>query len=655
MIQRIKNILFFSNPNFTLNWKLIIISLFFLFQTSEIKAQGKPSSADRAKLIIKITKGYIWDSHAIKDNFTLFILGSDAQLVAELKKTISIHAALFVVNSGNKLPQNLPNVIFLTKEKKAEISKVYKTINQKPVLLISEGVRQEEYIMVNLHTKNGRLDFTVNEFNSFKQGLKINKTMLDITNRQIDLPKIFNTLLRKLQTTKAELSDKIDELEMKEFDIKLQKKKLNANKKKVLMQEMALTSQQEGLVMFQSEINDKEEKLTQKEITLQNNIYLLENQKIILAQKEYLIQIKEEENKKQKAELDKQKAELQVQINTIKNQSKTIDTQDGRIEWQRYLIFGAIGSLILFAFLLFFIFRSYRIKQKINKELEDKQNEITQQAEELKTTNNALSEKKNILEERNSEIQASLNYALTIQQSILPIDSFLATKFDYFYIYKPKDIVSGDFYWYADVDEKGHKYKFIAVSDCTGHGVPGAFMSLIGSRILNEILEKEIYNTKQILEHLHKEITIALKQDETDNSDGMDITLVRIEDTKEGAKIQFTAAKHSLFIYHKGRKEIEKIRGDQKGIGGNYYDHVDFTSNELSLLKGDILYMLSDGIPDQCSLARKKFRGTGMVTMLKKASKLPFAEQKKCLENDLQRFMTYEEQIDDLTLFSIKL
>jgi len=614
-------------------------------------------SSSKSGLIVQIAEGHIWENMSKKDHFTIYILGNEPDLVSKLKKVKTIKNFKLKVSSGDDMPTNNHNLVFVTAKKKSIIPQLYQKFNNKPVLIVSEKYNKEQYVMVNINRNESGFDFIINEFNVYKQGIKTDKKTLNISGKQLNLPKIFDNLVKELANEKSELSDKLDELEMQGFEIESQKKKLNDKKKEVVMQEMALNSQQEGLNMFLSEINEKEEMLTKKEIRLQDNIYLLENQKIILEQKEYLIQIKIEENNKQKRELSVQKSELQAQLDTISTKNLTIGTQGGRIEKQKYMIFGGIASLSLFAILIFFILRGYRIKQRTNLQLEEKQNEIFQQAEELMTSNNALSEQKDILEEKNSEIKASLNYALTIQQSILPIDDLLATKFEYFYIYKPKDIVSGDFYWFTEVNNANVNYKYIAVSDCTGHGVPGAFMSLIGSRILDEIVTKsKVYNTQEILDQLHKEIVTSLKQDKTDNSDGMDITLVRLENDKNGqTNIQFTAAKHNLFIYHNSDKSIEKIRGDQKGIGGNFYDHVDFTHKNLTLSSGDSIYMLSDGIPDQCSLARKKFRGTGMAQMLKKATALPYSDQKECLENDLNRFMTYEDQIDDLTLFSVKL
>ncbi len=210
------------------------------------------------------------------------------------------------------------------------------------------------------------------------------------------------------------------------------------------------------------------------------------------------------------------------------------------------------------------------------------------------------------LQMKNEDITSSISYAKTIQKAILPFKETISNHFENFILFKPKDIVSGDFYWYVQVE----KYHFMAAVDCTGHGVPGAFMSMIGSSLLNQIVNSDNeYNTAQILKKLDELIIFSLRQEQTDNNDGMDVCLCRIEKEQSYANIQFTGAKRPLLYIKNGENKIEKLSGDRKSIGGTQKKRstFDFTSQELILDKGSVVYLSTDGFIDQNNSERKKY------------------------------------------------
>ena len=228
---------------------------------------------------------------------------------------------------------------------------------------------------------------------------------------------------------------------------------------------------------------------------------------------------------------------------------------------------------------------------------------------------------------QNKFIKSSINYAQTIQQAILPIKENIDKHLNNFIIYRPKDVVSGDFYWFTVVKDipllKEVEYlKFIAAVDCTRHGVPGAFMSMIGSSLLNEIVkQRKIYEPKDILIQLNLGIRKSLKQDITENHDGMDLCLCRIEEEPHNSsnltysplthsllthskpthsKVTFVGAKRPLFYYKSQEKELKRIKGSRKSIGGYYQNNkVEFTNQEIILQKNDIIYLTTDGYIDQ--------------------------------------------------------
>jgi serine phosphatase RsbU (regulator of sigma subunit) len=270
-------------------------------------------------------------------------------------------------------------------------------------------------------------------------------------------------------------------------------------------------------------------------------------------------------------------------------------------------------------------------------------------------------QQKDRIELQNQNIRASISYAKTIQSAILPHQLSLSQNFNTFIIYKPKDIVSGDFYWYSQLpptNDRKERYFYAAV-DCTGHGVPGAFMSMIGSRVLNEIVnEKKIDIPSKILDFMNEEIKVILRQEVTDNNDGMDVCLCVIEPIENGtSKITFAGAKRPLYYYKNDEMVLKYIKGTRKTIGGTHAKRNTelFTDHELYLEKGDILYLSTDGIVDQPSPERVRFGSLRFFNLLKEIAPKSLEEQKQSIEQAVMEFQDYENQRDDVTFLGIKL
>ncbi len=275
--------------------------------------------------------------------------------------------------------------------------------------------------------------------------------------------------------------------------------------------------------------------------------------------------------------------------------------------------------------------------------------------------NKKIKNQKNTLDRQNKNIKASIRYAETIQQAILPEDSLLNNYFESFLIFRPKDIVSGDFYWFS----KLNSYKpdvdslFIAVVDCTGHGVPGAFMSMIGNSLLNEMInEKRIESPKEILSALNDEIRKSLRQDQTDNNDGMDLLLCRFDKlNKSGLKLIFAGAKRPLYIMRKEDHELIMLKGARKSIGGveNISKKLSFSNHEVLLDKGDCIYLSTDGIIDQNGPDRKRFGSKRFEDMIVDNCGLSIKEQSENINKEIDNFMRSEEQRDDITLLGLRI
>ena len=262
-----------------------------------------------------------------------------------------------------------------------------------------------------------------------------------------------------------------------------------------------------------------------------------------------------------------------------------------------------------------------------------------------------VKERTSELAEKNKEITDSINYAQNIQRAILPAITSIEKGFeDSFVLFRPRDIVSGDFYWYTS--KKGKS--FIAACDCTGHGVPGAFVSMIGNNILNQlILEKNIEHPGEILTKLNQGVKFAFTQEgEQEAQDGMDMALIVID--KEKGVLEVGGAYNPLILIRDD--DLEVIKVDRASIGGDTSFDFQFENFKFDIKEGDRFYLFSDGFPDQFGGAKgKKFMMKRFKEMLLKNHKLPMADQNKVYQESFLNWIgTQYDQIDDVLLIGIK-
>jgi serine phosphatase RsbU (regulator of sigma subunit)/ligand-binding sensor domain-containing protein len=285
-----------------------------------------------------------------------------------------------------------------------------------------------------------------------------------------------------------------------------------------------------------------------------------------------------------------------------------------------------------------------RKQDMLEERIRERTAEVVAKAEEI-------SHQKDIILEKNKELTDSIQYALRIQQSILPDDAQIRNGLgDYFIFFKPKDIVSGDFYWYS----KQQDSILWAVVDCTGHGVPGGFMSMLGSGLLNQIVNEELrLRPDEILNHLRDRVIIALKQTGAygESKDGMDITLCRYIPSEK--KIQFAGAHNSLYILR--NKELMELPGDKQPIGIHIGEKKAFTLHEADLLSGDMIYMSSDGYADQFGGEKgKKFKSVNLEKLFVKLADEPVDKQREELVSTFDNWREGYEQLDDVCVFGVR-
>jgi serine phosphatase RsbU (regulator of sigma subunit) len=332
----------------------------------------------------------------------------------------------------------------------------------------------------------------------------------------------------------------------------------------------------------------------------------------------------------------KQTTELNVRYETDKKAKEILlltkdqELKDKTIQQQRLVRIGLLIGLGLFLALSFVLLNRYRFKQRANLILEKQKQEIHQ---------------KNVL------ITDSIDYAKTIQEAILPDDEKLAALFpEYFILYKPKAIVSGDFYWIG----KKENEIICAVADCTGHGVPGAFMSLLGHNILENVISKEtISNPGTILTALNQEILARFSKNQESAKHGMDIAIISINYSTQ--QFQYAGAKNS--VYHVRENILQEIKADKFSTGTVMKDHsfLNYTNHSQPLQKGDMIYLFSDGFPDQKGGAeKKKLFYQPFKDLLVSISMLPDKEQKKRLDDFITNWIGTGEQMDDILVMGIR-
>jgi len=352
-----------------------------------------------------------------------------------------------------------------------------------------------------------------------------------------------------------------------------------------------------------------------------------------------------QESLKKTEEISKQQ-QLELDIKEL-----TIREKENQLKNERIIRFGFAAIAIIILLFSLVLIRQIRAKNKANEELEAKNKKIQDQSVEITAQRDLANKQK-------QNITDSIEYAKRIQTALLPPVGFLRRSLpEHFILYKPRDIVSGDFYWLMTKDSK----VIIAAADCTGHGVPGAFMSMLGTAFLNEIVNKMVENkhvyslqANEILNQLRTYIIESLHQtgrsDET--KDGIDIALCVIDyDTKQ---LQFAGAHSPLYYITNG--ELKIYKGDPMPASIHQNAETSFTNNEINVREGDIIYLFTDGYHDQLGGPKKrKFMSKSFQDLLLKIYKKPMDAQQQILDKTIEEWRGPTMQIDDMLVIGIKL
>ncbi len=347
---------------------------------------------------------------------------------------------------------------------------------------------------------------------------------------------------------------------------------------------------------------------------------------------------------------EKKEKEIEIQNTKIEKQNLEIKQQ----KTEKNFIFTALALLLIITIV---IYKNFRDKKKANIILNQKNSQINQQNEEIKTQAENLKElnteilaQSEIIDKKNKDITASIVYAQRIQNAVLPSEKAISTFLsDNFVLFLPRDIVSGDFYWIKKIND----LIIVAIADCTGHGVPGAFMSILSIALLNEIVRnREITQSNHVLDELRNQIKSAFVQYEqkSDRAEGLDIAFAVIDKTKN--IIDFAGANNPLILVR--NKELFEYKADKQPVS-KFPVEKPFTNHIIEVQKNDIFYMFSDGFASQFGGEKnEKYKISGLKNFLLEISHLDLSEQKIELENEFIKWKGYKNQLDDILVFGFR-
>ena len=410
----------------------------------------------------------------------------------------------------------------------------------------------------------------------------------------------------------------------KELELLRSEKELEQSEKDRLQQSLQIAKQN-----HEAEIRERELKQLEQDKAIQD---------LVLKQKEAEEKERQKEIELLESEKEKQQMELEKEAEAKK-----------RAQW----MFALLAVIVVLIFIGLIVTHKKNVilaKQKL--EIEYKNRDLELKNEEILTQSERIVQQKDLIEKKNEEITDSIHYASRIQNAVLPSIEVMGNYLsDYFIFFKPKDIVSGDFYWAAEKNDK----LIVAAVDCTGHGVPGAFMSMLGMSFLNEIvLKDETIEADKILNELRSEVIKSLKQSGKENEakDGMDISLCVID--KKNMKMQFAGANNPMYIVRNG--ELEKFKPDRMPIGYHFRLGNDFSKQDLELKSNDIIYIFSDGYADQFGGENgKKLKYKPFQDLLFDIHSKSMDIQKDKLDKFFSNWRGDYEQIDDVLVIGMRI
>ncbi len=595
------------------------ILVFIALSAPVLLAQQGFTNETRALLILDISRYVLFDDEVHdQEEFFITLLDNDSNLffdLDELAKTRKrIQGKAIRIRVCTEIEKLEPGqVVFLNRVDEFRIEELIQKISGTNTLLISEGYPFRSS-MINFVVIEGEPRFEVNEELMIKEGLYVNELFLA---QAIKTREDWESLYEVTE----------DELELEKSITEQQYLLIEQQQDQIRDQDLLIGENRRTLEKLRSEIEIREADIEQKTKVLELQEQKIETQRLTIDAQVEEVSQQQEILRDQEQSIRSKEASISQKEEEIRKQDEKIVVQAEAIQKQKIIILAAALALVLVFGLVYFIWRNYRNKKRANILLQAQRDQIAYQ-------------KKHITD--------SIEYAKRIQAAILPSMELFSHNLEHFVLFKPRDIVSGDFYWAEEIDGK----YLIVTADCTGHGVPGAFMSMLGISLLNEIIiSKEISMPDQILNKLRDKIIESLKQESGSIiKDGMDMTICLFD--RASNLLLFSGANNPLYVVSEG--QLEQIKGDKMPVAIHEIMEP-FKLHQLELKKGDTFYTFSDGFADQFGgPAQKKFLAKNFRKLLLSIQDLSMLEQGNKLDEVFTAYRKEVEQVDDVVVIGVK-
>lgn len=498
------------------------------------------------------------------------------------------------------------DIVFVSNDCEQNIQKIKKEIGDRPILFV--GYRLAFGVpMINFIYQDNKLRFSINKKYAESNGIQISESLGMLAVNEIASEKEWKNVMDKLTFELANNKDGTLEINAEDLDALLSEYR----------------NKEDALMMIEESLLEKDQALRLKDKAI--------------ARKDSLQRAKEIEIVQQEEKLAQLNKDIELKKKEIGEQQDTIGNQQLIIFFSILLLIIAITAGIL-------VYKNYKDKKKANEE---------------------LAEQKRIVDLKNEEITDSINYAKRIQSAILPPKRMLEKYLpQYFVLYEPKDIVAGDFYWLESIHEENEPdLTLFAVADCTGHGVPGAMVSVICNNGLNRSVHEHGKRTPgEILDKCREIVVREFAKSDEEVKDGMDIALCGLkakmdENGKpvEGYRFWYAGANNPLWIIRKGSTEVEEIKANKQPIG-KYDNYLPYDTFETELHKGDSIYIFSDGFADQFGGYKgKKFKPKNFKKRLLEIQDLSLVEQRAALNKTFYNWKGSLEQLDDVCVIGVRI
>lgn len=627
-----------KNSSFIRNLLLTAVCIFILRPSF---GQGGFDNPTRALYVFDLAK-YIDYGPGFKDSstFRIGVLVGEYDLVVEMSNLARTRSRIQdkpVTVAGFRNIESLTHlqVLYVNKNAGFNLDKIKARIAGQQTMLITEGYEFRESMM-NFIVVEGKPRFDINEEYIKKEGMKVPESLLFMAIKtKEDWQNLFDIASAEIEVQKETIKQQLETIDVQKQEILKQKALLDSLDAQIAAKEQALNEKQKLLNSQVARISKQ-----QGEITVQKET-------IFVQQRE--VQVQKDTLTSQKEKMAIQRARIDEQLGKISEQEGKIKVQLETLEKQKLVLYFVLFALLLVSVLGYYIYRGYKVKKEANIKLEEKNRTISAQKDEIEKQKDLAEAQRDQIAYQKKHITDSIMYAKRIQTALIPSLELFSDKLEHFVLYKPLAIVSGDFYW---VSTQGN-LQIIIAADCTGHGVPGAFMSMLGVTMLNEIVSaKQIVMPDQIIENLREGIIKALKQvaEEESIKDGMDIAICVVDFEKN--ILYYAGANNPLYLVRGG--ELIHYRADKMPVA-IHYKMVPFTMHTIDIQKGDAFYIFSDGYSDQFGGPKqKKFMSMQLKETIVAMAGKPMLEQGVRLNEIFEEWRGDSPQVDDVTLIGVR-